>query len=174
MIEIGQWAFLHLSKIQRQHRQPLIDVVVQVAGDPSTIFLLRRQKLPGQCSQLFSILLKLPFPGLQRGFAGAQRLFRFFTVSNLGDQGSVESRQLLCPCVHSRLEFVVRLPEFVLGSAAMQKKQQREPESREAEQTIDYAHPMGYARNGQAEVGTGQVEYGTDRRGNEWTFSIRQ
>ena len=59
------------------------------------------------------------------------------------------------PRVHSRLEFVVRLPEFVLGFAAMQKKQQREPESREAEQTIDDAHPMGYAVNGQAEIGAG-------------------
>ncbi len=57
------------SQIHRQHRQPLIDVVVQVARDPPAIFFLRRQKLPCQRSQLLSILLKLPFPGLQRGFA---------------------------------------------------------------------------------------------------------
>ena len=119
MIMIGKQAFLYLSQIHRQHRKPLIDVVVQVARDPPTIFFLRREKLPCQRSQLLSILLKLPFPGLQRGFAGPQRLFRLFAVGNLGDQGSVESGQFLCPRLHSRLEFVMRVPKFVFGSATM-------------------------------------------------------
>ena len=88
-----QRAFLHLSKIQRQHRQPSIDVVVQVTGDPPTIFFLRRQKLPGQRSQLFSILW-LPF--LACSMASLARSDCSVSLrSAVGDQGLVESRQLL-------------------------------------------------------------------------------
>jgi hypothetical protein len=166
--------FFQPPEIHRQHGEPLIDVIVQVPGNPPAVRFLRREELAGQGLQILPALPQLPLARLQHRLAGPQRGFRIHALLDLGHERPVHRGQFLCPRLHAEFQLIMRPLQPLLRTALMEEEQHREPDRGQAEQAARHTHPPRHALDDGAPDQIGHVEHGADGRRDHRAFAVRK
>lgn len=100
----GKGAFKGLG-LHHQHRQSLVDIVMEISGDAAAFLFLHREQPGGQVAQFLST-------GGQCLLAGAEKSFRFDMPGDFLHEGLVHVGQLLRPGVDTRLQLALGLAQL--------------------------------------------------------------